>query len=161
MQRKELLDLVSNIAFYRFSSPTGLAKIGKIALLCAYQATWRLVLADKTSVIKFWSEIENQEGIDIEEIIQMTSSFVFQVDRAEYADAADHAAKSLGWLADANVTEAHFKLCAKVDTYREILRDNPWVMFMYLLGHSDIITKLSEVKVVLTPVPAAATEAKS
>lgn len=152
--RADLVTLVSEIAMRYCTRPDRVDSLLKFALVSKLSINYRALLHSSAGCNKLWDYIDIQTNVldsnfmDI--ILSMTSEFMFlgNMDDAVVAnEAAGSLAKTLCWPKNARgIPDELSELTADLMDYQVTLRDNPWVMFVYLAGMTDLVRILSTVR---------------
>lgn len=148
-----LIDRCEQIALRYINHNVRQNNLLELAMKIKYDTTWRLILHSATGAKDFWDQLRLEPSKGWEDmVVGMTNEFYLR--SAEiFSDGNDSfyatLGKSLAWpkLSDV-VDDETKKFTSESDKYKQVFKNNPWVLFLYLLSMSDIVRKILTLQVI-------------
>ena len=126
----------------------------KLAQFLKYQTKWKLVTFSENAAKDLWDEIRINLGEDVHDlVVSMTNEFRFLLapvlgGNNNYDKLYPAIGDSLSWSKESAAVHPEEKQFTAVSAdYQNVFKKNPWITFLYLLSMSDIVNKVSNLKV--------------
>lgn len=150
----ELIQVCEDIVVRYVNHSERKALLLSMAQFVKYRVTWRNVLYSDVAAGGLWDTIRTETNADVSELIMsMAGEMYFRLSPTRVgASSLDQLyprlADSLGWPKMAGgLNKEVTEFVASAATYDQVLRDNPWAMFLYLLSMSNIVNRLIAMQV--------------
>jgi hypothetical protein len=130
----------------RHLKPYGKAGIARMAhlLVLLKGVEWSVSLGSEATASRVWLHLA-QKGVDMDWIRGMVGEFLFHSEYFDRKDALiEEVAASIAWINTAiAVPQEYGRLTAKMGDVVALLKNAPWLTFLYLLQLSDVVHLVS------------------
>lgn len=144
LSNEQLIQLAEDVAFRQVIHEERGQKIMAMAVVVRNNVVWRTTLHSSTAAANVWAFLEGN-GVDMEDLMSMTAAFKFRAGVVG-DDVYEQLADSLGWSRGAKALPKEIsQFSSSGADYKQVLKENPWLCFLYLMSMSALIQRLDEV----------------
>lgn len=136
-----MIELVEQVVLRELTSAEKQPQLAKLVTECRYVINWRANLHTEQAANAIWVRIKSG-GIDTELLLNMTNEWIFRASltQLQFNELTTALLNTLSWTSLSKALPQELvSLAVKEDALKAVLKNNPWVTFLYLVSVSDLL----------------------